>query len=120
MPREMLRFRVDRLEQRVDNLMALRDSMDGLSEQFFQFRDETRSALTALHEDISAVRDDLREEIHAVATGLREELRAFRNELREEVRAGDAESRRFMRVLFEDLVERIKTLAEGGPSRAPS
>jgi hypothetical protein len=37
--------------------------------------------------------------------------------LREEIRAGDEETRRFMRVLHEDLVGRIATLAESRSGR---
>ncbi len=33
--------------------------------------------------------------------------------LRAEIRKGDEDTRRFMRVLYEDLVDRIKTIGEG-------
>jgi F0F1-type ATP synthase membrane subunit b/b' len=41
---------------------------------------------------------------------LRDEMRAEFSTTRADARAGDEETRRYMRVLFEDLVERIKTI----------
>ena len=41
---------------------------------------------------------------------LRDEVRAEFSTTRADARAGDEETRRYMRVLFEDLVERIKTI----------
>ena len=45
---------------------------------------------------------------------LREEIRAgdeeTRRVLREEIRAGDEETRRFMRILHEEVIERIRLL----------
>jgi len=41
---------------------------------------------------------------------LRDEMRAEFSTTQADARAGDEETRRYMRVLFEDLVERIKTI----------
>jgi F0F1-type ATP synthase membrane subunit b/b' len=41
---------------------------------------------------------------------LRDEMRAEFSTTRADARAGDEETRRYMRGLFEDLVERIKTI----------
>jgi len=41
---------------------------------------------------------------------LRDEMRAEFSTTRADARAGDEETRRYMRVLFEDLVERIKSI----------
>ncbi len=46
---------------------------------------------------------------------LRDEMRMAISALDATVRTGDEDSRRYMRVLYEDLVDRIKTLREGSP-----
>jgi hypothetical protein len=43
---------------------------------------------------------------------VKDEFLQTRHELREEIRAGDEETRRYMRVLYEDLVARIMTIRE--------
>jgi vacuolar-type H+-ATPase subunit I/STV1 len=52
---------------------------------------------------------------------LREEMRgefsATREEVRAEIRAGDEATRRYMRVLHEDVIARIATIQETGRSR---
>ena len=52
---------------------------------------------------------------------LREEMRgefsATREEMRAEIRAGDEATRRYMRVLHEDVIARIATIQETGRSR---
>ncbi len=48
---------------------------------------------------------------------VRAEFAATRAELRDEIRAGDDETRRYMRVLHEDVIARIATIGEGRPSR---
>lgn len=64
-------------------------------------------------------------QIAQLGSVLREEIRAgveeTRRSLREETRAGDEETRRQMRVLHEDLVERLKTIGEAinQPGRKP-
>jgi hypothetical protein len=60
-----------------------------------------------------------RSEIHGELRAFRDEVREVEARLRDEIRTGDEESRRFMRILHEDLVDRIKTLGEGGPFRRP-
>jgi hypothetical protein len=53
-----------------------------------------------------------------------EEIRSLRTRTepsfvtpREDIRAGDEETRRYMRVLYEDLVERIATIGPAGRRR---
>lgn len=114
MSRGSLEVRMDRLERRVEILEQLPDRVTALEVQIVQLRGEMRS-------EFSATRETLREEIRAgdetVVRTLREEIQAgdeeTRRVLREEIRAGDGETRRYMRVLHEDLVERIATLKEG-------
>lgn len=82
--------RVEILEKQVTSLELLPSRIDGLALQIAQLREEMRS-------EFSAIRAEMGEETRA---------------LREEMRAGDAETRTFMRVLHEDLVDRIKLLGE--------
>jgi hypothetical protein len=111
-PQASLRIRVDRLDHRVDDIVKTLDGVARLELQFLQFREEMRMAFSALDATVRAGDEETR---HV----LREEIRAgdeeTRRVLRGESRDGDGESRRFMRVLYEDLVDRIKTLGEGGP-----
>jgi hypothetical protein len=61
-------------------------------------------SLAKLHEEIAAIRGEGGEGLTLVA-------------LRQEIREGDEETRRLMRVLHEDLVQRIALLDEGRASR---
>jgi hypothetical protein len=58
--------------------------------------------VTALEAQIEQLRDEIRSEFSAT-----------RSDLRVEIRTGDEETRRYMRVLHEDLVGRIAALREG-------
>jgi hypothetical protein len=68
-----------------------------LEEQFVQFRTETRV-------EFSAVRREMREGFNRVDL----EFAA----VRQEIRQGDEETRRFMRVLHEDVIARIAALGD--------
>jgi len=130
---------MDNLERRVEILERLPDRVTALESQIVQLRDEMRSEFSATRADARAgderVMTTLREEIRAgderVTTTLREEIRAGDERvittLREEIRSGDEETRRaltqemrdlydanerHMRLLHEDLVERIATLRD--------
>ena len=70
---------------------------DELEERFLQLHGETRGEFSAV-----------RHEMHRLA-----------ETLRVEIRAGDAETRRYMRVLHEDLVEKISRIQEGRPPGRP-
>ena len=83
MSAESLEIRMDRLERRVGILEKLPDRVTALESQIVQLRDEMRS-----------------------------EFSETRSDLRGEIRAGDEETRRLMRVLHEDVVQRIATLKE--------
>ncbi len=86
---EDLSARVELLEQRMEAWeMRFEATAASLRSEISQFREE-------MHVQLSATRDGLWAEIQR------------------EVRAGDEETRRFMRVLHEDLVERISRLGEG-------
>jgi hypothetical protein len=131
---------MDSLEKRVEILEKLPERVTALESQIVQLRDEMRSEFSATRTEIRAGDDEtrrtLREEIRAgdeeTRRTLREEIRAgdeeTRRTLREEIRAGDEETRRVltgrmeslfdknerhMRLLHEDLVERIARMSEG-------
>ena len=57
--------------------------------------------MTVLESQIEQLRDEMREEFSAV---------------RQEIRAGDEETRRFMRVLHEDVIRRLAVIQEGLPT----
>jgi hypothetical protein len=105
MAESSLTERVDILEQIVAKLSDLPDRAGGLEQQFVQFRQETRAEFSGVRDEFAAVRQEMREEFSAV---------------RAEIRAGDEETRRFMRVLHEDVIDRITLLGEGkfGPPQS--
>jgi hypothetical protein len=110
MPPESLRVRVESLERRVEILEQLPERVSALESQIVLLRDEMRS-------EFSATRAMSRQGDDTVVKTLLEEIRESNENtvrvLRDEIRAGDDETRRYMRVLHEDLVQRIATLAEG-------
>ncbi len=95
--------------------------MDRLESQFLHLRTELRDEFSAVREEIHSTNQ------RTVAT-LREEIHSTNERtvttLREEIRAGDEETRRFMRVLHEQVISDIATLGEArqtqGPKRARS
>ncbi len=122
MPRQTLESPVDRLEDRVSELETLPARVTELGAQIAQLRVEMhaefstiRGELGELHAELSGIRGEGGEGMTLV--GLRDELRAefsaIRADLRQEIRDGDEETRRQMRVLFEEMVARIKVLDEG-------
>src|SRR5688500_9950029 len=110
MASQSLKRRVDSLEERVTRLEELPVRMDRLESQIVQLR-------TEMHDEFSAVRLEVRSGDEETRRSLREEIRngdeETRRSLREEIRNGDEETRRYMRVLFEDLVDRLKVIGEG-------
>jgi hypothetical protein len=104
MPRPLAE-RVDALEDQMRPLQqlpgqiaALDARVASLELQFLQSRAEVKDESLTTRREL----DGLREELAAVAAGLRQEIRS-----------GDEETRRYMRVLHEDLVSRLKTIREG-------
>ena len=106
MPRKSLEERMDSLERRVETLERLPERVTALESQIVLLRDEMRSEFSA-----TRARDD-----------------ETRRVLREEIRDGDEETRRVLtermeflfdangrhlRLLHEDLVQRIATINEG-------
>lgn len=97
--------------------------MDAKSNEM-QNLDELADRVTSLEVQIVQLRDEMRAEFSATRAEAREGNEDTRHTLREEIRAGDQETRRLiyslhdeamtqMRVLHEDLVERIKLIDRG-------
>jgi hypothetical protein len=98
---ESLEKRVEMLEQQMRPLSELPERVASLETQFLEFRAEVREEFSAVRTEIQLVRSELRDEIRTTAEGLRGEIRA-----------GDEETRRFMRVLHEDVIARIAAIGE--------
>jgi recombinational DNA repair ATPase RecF len=103
MPQQTLAARVENQERRLELLEALPERMGAVELQIVQLRAEMR-------EQFSAIRQELRAEIRA-------EGDAVRTELRKEIRDGDEETRRYMRVLHEEVLSRMANIQEGLPRR---
>jgi phage host-nuclease inhibitor protein Gam len=133
-PERTLTTRVENLERRVELLEALparvsavewqiRQLRTEMGEQFSVIRQEFAAADSGVREEIRALRTDLRAELRAEGEAIRTELRAeikaegdvVRTELRKEIRDGDEETRRYMRVLHEEVLSRIAIIQEGLP-----
>jgi hypothetical protein len=91
MPPQTIENRVEALELRMMTLDEEGGRIARVESQISQFRSD-------MHDEFSAFRSEMREEFAAVRT---------------EIRAGDEETRRFMRVLHEDLVSRIGAIQKG-------
>lgn len=112
MPRRTLSERITILEQHVDSLQTLPARVGAVESQIVQLRGEMRS-------EFVAVRHEMRTEFAAVRgeiADVRAEMHALHRVTLEEIHKGDEDTRRYMRVLYEDLVTRIAVLGEGrGP-----
>ena len=110
MAQESLEKRMDRLERRVEILEQLPQRVTALESQIVLLRDEMRS-------EFSAVRGEIRAGDEQVIKTLREEIRAgdeqTRRVLTERMESLFDANERHMRLLHEDLVERIARMGEG-------
>ena len=84
MPELTLAVRVENLERRLELLEALPDRVSALELQIVQLRGE-----------------------------MREQFSAVRREFGEQIKAGDEETRRYMRVLHEEVLSRLAMIEEG-------
>jgi hypothetical protein len=104
--------RMDIVEQKLAGIESLPERMTALESQFLQLRTEMRGESSAVQIEMRAgdeeTRRTLREEIHA---GDEETRRVLRDEI--------AALGTHMRVLHEDLVERISRIQEGRPPGRP-
>ena len=121
MPPSPLTRRVQILEEKVKRLEQLPARIDGLELQILQFRDEVCLEFSDIREQLEGVRDGLRGEmrdLHAQAIACivlsEQALLHEMGQLDERAASRDAETRRVMRELNEDLIDRIATLGEGG------
>jgi hypothetical protein len=89
------------LEERVDML-----------ERRFELPEQLPGRVTALESQIVQLRNEMRAEFSATRAEARLGDERVMQTLRDEIREGDEETRRFMRVLHEDLVRRIELLGE--------
>jgi hypothetical protein len=112
--------RVDRLEKRVSVLEQIPARLDSLESQILLLRTEMREEFLAVRTEIHAGDAALGEEIRTGDAALHEEIRACDAALRGEIRSGDEETRRLMRVLHEEVLERIARIGEGQASRGQS
>jgi hypothetical protein len=88
MESKSLENRVTALERDVETLRGLPDRIATLEERLLQFQLEVRGEFSAV-----------RHEMHRLA-----------ETLRMEIRAGDSETRRYMRVLHEEVLSRIANI----------
>jgi hypothetical protein len=88
---ESLEARMDRLERRVDSLEQLPHRMTALETQIVQLREEMRNEFSAIRSELRDVDAGLTKEMHTLFSA----------------------NERHMRLLHEDLVQRIATIKEG-------
>jgi len=91
------------LDQRVDMLERRTEILEQLPEH-----------VTALETQIVQLRDEMRVEFSATRAETRAGEERMIQTLRQEIRDGDEETRRFMRILHEEVLERMKFLG-GAP-----
>jgi hypothetical protein len=91
------------LDQRVDMLERRTEILEQLPER-----------VTALETQIVQLRDEMRVEFSATRAETRAGDERMIQTLRQEIRDGDEETRRFMRILHEEVLERMKFLG-GAP-----
>jgi hypothetical protein len=97
------------LEQNVEGLEALPERVAAVELQIVQLRTEMNAGFSALG-------GELRGELRAVDESLRDAIRAVDESLRAEIRtlhSSDEETRRFMRILHEDVIARIAAIRLG-------
>jgi hypothetical protein len=135
MRRADLAERIDSVEQRMDSIEQRLDaSYTSLSTQILQSRRENDDAHSAMRTEFSLSMSALRSEFLVMRTDVAGEFSAMRAEVAGQFSATQAvtlsrfekletaladgldETRRFMRVLHEDVLSRIALLGEGRPS----
>ena len=96
---------------------AMRADMAG---EFSAMRAEVAGEFSAMRADMagefSAVRAEVAGEFSAMRADMAGEFSAVRAHFESVVADGESETRRYMRVLYEDILSRIALLGEGRPS----
>jgi chromosome segregation ATPase len=147
---ENLEKTVDELRQLPARMEAVEERIASCEGHILQLQTEMRDEFSSVREEAEAFRAETRAEFGAVRDEMRMEFAAGRSEMaagfarvnelfakvndrfariddefvkvRKEIRLGDEETRRYMRVLHEDLAERITILGNelgGNGSRRP-
>lgn len=112
MPAQPLTRRMDRLEQRMDALETLPAQVAHVGTQLSQLREEVAAGFSAMRQEF---RGEMAAQGEAIRTELRAEMATQSESLRREIRGGDDETRRYMRVLHEEVIDRLKQIQEGQP-----
>ena len=87
--------RLEIVEKKVESLETLPARVSAVELQIVQLRQDMNAGFSAIRDDIRAVDESIRADLRA------------------EIRAGDEETRRFMRVLHEDVIARIAAIRHG-------
>jgi hypothetical protein len=106
MPQRSVIERIEILEKNVEPLQALPDRVAGVELQILQLRQEIRV-------EFSATREDLRAEIRAGDGENRRELRDSVQQMLTVIHETNQDTRRYIQVIYEDLVSRLATISEG-------
>ena len=96
MPPETIDSRVDRLESRVSELEQQPHRVTAIESQIVQLRRELRDEFSAVREEMRELNDQTRREMHGRL---------------------NAETRRHMLVLHEEVIGRLAIIQEGQPRR---
>lgn len=89
----------------MEGLQALPARMDAVESQILQLRGEMRDGFSAIDKRFEAV------DKHFGAVDAR------LDDLKKQIKEGDEETKRYMRVLHEEVLSRIATLQEGRKKR---
>ena len=108
-----LTARIEVLEAKVDKLEELPGRVAALESQIVHLRTEMRDEFSAVRSDVQDLGTGLRQEIREQGGVLRQEMRGLNEGLREEMIGLNDRTLTLMRVLHEDMIERIKWLGEG-------
>ena len=109
--------RVEALERTTRDLETLPAKVDAIANELKALREEMRAGDQSLREEIRAGDESLRVEIRAGDEATRTEMRTGFATLRQEIKDGDEETRRYMRVLHEDVIQRLATIGEAKPRK---
>ena len=94
MAKATLTQRVEVLEHKVNGLATLPVRAGAVERELKEFRADVEAEFGKVHAELALVRDEFAP-------------------VRTEIREGDEETRRYMRVLYEELIGRIRTMGEG-------
>ena len=99
MPDAIWIHRIEILERKVEGLDLLPPRMTALESQILQLDKDMRAEFSAMRQEMATAISELEQR------------------LSERIRSGDEETRRYMRVLHEDVIEKISRIQEGPPPR---